>query len=223
MIDPMSERFDMAIKHGASASAAHPVPGAMDLEPFGGRFLASADFVANNRIENFRATARDRPKPSFFQKFQRIANRHFKDALGQVPNLNCGESFDVEAGIERAQLPDQIEIPILFQGWVQAANHVDLRDTELERLADYFDNFIDRVFESVSVALFSRKRTELAGKDADIRVIDIAIMDVGRIITVLSLADYVRYYAESVEIVRSIEIQRVIIGNALAGLDLFGD
>ncbi len=34
MIDAMSKRFDMSVEHGASAAAAHAVPGSVDVEPF---------------------------------------------------------------------------------------------------------------------------------------------------------------------------------------------
>ncbi len=57
MIDAMRERLDVPVKHGAGASATHFVPGPVDVEPFGSGFLAATDFIAHNRIENFRAAA----------------------------------------------------------------------------------------------------------------------------------------------------------------------
>ena len=51
MISPMSKRFDVSIKHRACAAAAHRMPGAMHVEPFGGGFLAATDLVAHDRIE----------------------------------------------------------------------------------------------------------------------------------------------------------------------------
>ena len=59
MVDAMSKRFDMSVEHGASAAAAHTMPGSVDVEPFLGRFFPPANLIAHNRIENFRAAARD--------------------------------------------------------------------------------------------------------------------------------------------------------------------
>ena len=59
MIDAMSKRFDMSVEHGASAATAHTMPGSVDVEPFLGRFFPPANLIAHNRIENFRAAARD--------------------------------------------------------------------------------------------------------------------------------------------------------------------
>ena len=75
MISPMSKRFDVSVKHRACAAAAHRMPRAMHVEPFGSGFLAAADLVAHHRIEYLGATPGDRAKSSFAQNFQRIANR----------------------------------------------------------------------------------------------------------------------------------------------------
>src|SRR6266487_1072710 len=59
MIDAVSKGLDMSVKHRACAAAAHSMPGSVDVEPFLGRFFPSANLVAYNRIENFRAAACD--------------------------------------------------------------------------------------------------------------------------------------------------------------------
>src|SRR5205823_6449284 len=59
MIDAVSKGFDMSVKHRARAAAAHSMPGSVDVEPFLGCFFPSANLVAHNRIENFRAAACD--------------------------------------------------------------------------------------------------------------------------------------------------------------------
>src|SRR5262249_41814200 len=84
MINPMSKRFDVSVKHRACAAAAHRMPGAMHVEPFSTRFLSAADLVAHSRIENLGATPGDRTKPGFAQNLKCISNRHLKDSLGQM-------------------------------------------------------------------------------------------------------------------------------------------
>src|SRR4029077_11200022 len=102
MISPMSKRFDVSVKHRACAAAAHRMPGAMHVEPFGGGFLAAADLVAHDRIENLGATAGDRTKPGFAENFERFSNRHLKDSLGQMADFAGGECLYMQLLIERA-------------------------------------------------------------------------------------------------------------------------
>src|SRR5204862_1117769 len=48
VISPMSKRFDVSVEHRACAAAAHRMPGAMHVKPFGGGFLAATDLVAHD-------------------------------------------------------------------------------------------------------------------------------------------------------------------------------
>src|SRR5437762_4516530 len=101
VISPMSKRFDVSIKHRACAAAAHRMPVAMHVEPFSGGFLSAADLVAHDRIKNLGATPGDRTKPGFAQNFQRIANRHLEDPVGQMADFNGGECLYMQLRIER--------------------------------------------------------------------------------------------------------------------------
>src|SRR4029077_1466453 len=56
VIRPLNKRFDVSVKHRACAAAAHRMPDAMPVKPFGGGFLAATDLVAHNRVENLGAT-----------------------------------------------------------------------------------------------------------------------------------------------------------------------
>src|SRR5438034_8825300 len=103
MIDALSDCLDMAVEHGASAAAAHLVPGTMDIQPFGGSLFAAADLVAHDRIENLRAAAGDGAEARFAQGLQRVADRHAKDPLRKLPHLDRGEGFDVDISVERAK------------------------------------------------------------------------------------------------------------------------
>ena len=98
----MRKRFDLSVKHRARAAAPHRMPGAMHVEPFRGGFLAAANLVAHNRVENLGAPPGDRTKPGFAQNFQRIANRHLEDSLGQMADFDRGECLYMQLWIERA-------------------------------------------------------------------------------------------------------------------------
>jgi hypothetical protein len=103
----------------------------------------------------------------------------------------------------------KIEIPFFFQSWMQSADHVDLGDPKGQRLLDSADNFVDRIFEGVRITLFRRKSAELAGKDADVGVIDVTIVNVGRVVAVFSLAQNVGDHSKRVEVVRTVERYRI--------------
>ena len=59
MIDPLGQRFNVSVEHGARAAASHSMPRPMDVEPFLGSFFPPADLVPHNGIKNFRAAPRD--------------------------------------------------------------------------------------------------------------------------------------------------------------------
>src|SRR5882757_440565 len=59
MIGPMRKRFDLSVKHRACAAAAHRMPCAMHVEPFRGGFLAPANLIAHDRVENLGAASGD--------------------------------------------------------------------------------------------------------------------------------------------------------------------
>src|SRR4051812_17035397 len=130
------------------------MPYAVHVEPFSRGFLATANLVAHCRIENFRATASDRAETSVAQDFQCIANRQSEDALSKMPHLDRSECLDVKLWIERAQSAQKIEVPVLFQGGMQPTHHVDLGDAQPQRIVHDPDDFINRIFEGVCVALF---------------------------------------------------------------------
>ena len=161
MIHPLSKRFDVAIEHRARAAAAHSVPGAMHIKPFSGSFFAAADLITHNGIKNFGATASDRTETGFAQSFQGFADRHAKDSLRQMTNLDRSECLNVKLRVERAQLAQKIQVPIFLQGRMQPAHHVHLGDSKRKRVIHGGDDFVNRIFEGMCIALFGSKGTEL--------------------------------------------------------------
>src|SRR5213593_4879959 len=110
----MSRRFDVTVEHGAGAAAAHLMPHAMHIEPFGRGFFPATNLIADDWVENFRAAAGDRTETRFAQSLQRVADRHAKDSLRQMTNLDGGKCLDVKLRIKCAQTTQKIEIPVLL-------------------------------------------------------------------------------------------------------------
>jgi len=223
VIDALSESFDMSVEHSASAAATHGVPGAMDIEPFRGSLLAATNFISHRGIENFRAAAGHRSKAGVAQKLKCVTNGHAKNSLRQMAHLDGRECFDVQIWIECAQAAQEIEVPILFQCRMQTTNHVYFSNPEAACFSDSADDVVDGSFEGMDIAFFGGERAELAGENADIGVIDVAIQDIGSVVAILLFAECIGDNSERVEIVRAVEIESIDLRNALPGLNFIGD
>src|SRR5260370_8692037 len=103
-----------------------------------------------------------------------------------MTNLDGGKSFDVKIGIEGAQLAQKLEIPIFLQGRVQPADHVHLRDSKAERFSHHADNFVNRVFKSLCIALLGGEIAEFAEQDANFEIIDLTVVNVALVFPILS-------------------------------------
>src|SRR6266404_4072855 len=103
MIHALGESLDVSVEHGARAPSTHGVPDAMNIEPFRGAFLATANFIAYCGVENFCASAGHRSETGLAQKRKRFVDRHAKDSLCEMTNFNGSESFDMQIRIELAK------------------------------------------------------------------------------------------------------------------------
>src|ERR1035437_10997053 len=98
---------------------------------------------------------------------------------------------------------------------------MQFRDAELQRLARLRHNFRDGKLKAVRVALLLRKGEELAGEDAVIRVVDVAIDDeAGAVVAGLFLPRKIGDGTEGVQVFRFKQPQRIGLGNAFARDDL---
>src|SRR5947207_11450777 len=140
-----------------------------------------------------------------------------------MANLNRGECLDHHVTIQRAHFAQEPQIPLLFQTWMQPADHVDFGNSERECITNGPHDFLDRKLERMRVALPSGKGAELAGEDADVRIIEVAIVYVGREVAVLLFAHRRDHDPYGVQVFTTKELERVALVNALPALDLFGD
>ena len=106
---------------------------------------------------------------------------------------------------------------------MKAADHVHFGNAEPKRILHRGDDFIERLLEGMRVAFARGESAELAGKNADVRVIDVTIENVGGVITVLALAHRRRHVAERIQVLRGVKLERVRIADSLACLHLVGD
>ena len=71
---------------------------------------------------------------------------------------------------------------------MQTANHVDFRDPLTKRVSNRGHDFFYGLFKSVSVPFFCRKCAELTGENANIRIVDVTVVDVGSVISIFSFS-----------------------------------
>src|ERR1700730_17676405 len=96
MIYPLFESLDKAIQHRPGAAAFHPMPNAVNIQPFSGGLFATADLITHRLVEDFRSTAGERTKPCLPQSFERILNRHAEDTVGQMAYFNGRKRLNVQ-------------------------------------------------------------------------------------------------------------------------------
>src|SRR5262245_52903647 len=137
-----------------------------------------------------------------------------------MPDFNGRKRFNVEAWVEFAKLPQQFEIPFARQRRMKPAHHVHFRNSTAERAARRLNNLRDRNFESMRIALPGAKGAELAGQNADVRIIDITVENVGGTIPVLSLADDVGDQTERVDVSGPVQLNRFLVVDPLCRNDL---
>jgi len=238
VIHAVGERFDVTEQHRARAATARAMPGAVDVQPFLGGFLALGDGVAYFLSENFRAAARERFKSGVVQFAQRLF-RGFLREPGEVQDFNRGETFELQPWgrdgalhcpvvaarrpylrVERSQCLEHVHVVTERQRRMQSADDVQFRNAELERLTRLFDHLRNGQLETIRVAFLARERAELAAQDAVIRVVDVAIDDVAGAVANLLLPREISDGAEGVQVFGLKQPQRVGFGNALAGGDL---
>ena len=96
MIHAVGERFDMAVKHRAGAAPAHPVPGAVNVEIFLGRFLPSGDGRTHLPAKNLRPAAGKRVEAGLFQFNQCLLDGFLCDP-GEVQHFNGRKTFELQS------------------------------------------------------------------------------------------------------------------------------
>ena len=86
----------MAVKHRAGAAPAHPVPGAVNVEIFLGRFLPSGDGRTHLPTKNLRPAAGQRVEAGLFQ-FNQCLLDGFLRQPGKMQDFNRRKTFHVQS------------------------------------------------------------------------------------------------------------------------------
>ena len=83
---------------------------------------------------------------------------------------------------------------------MKTTDHVNLRDPHQKRAANGLNDFGNGHFERMRITFPSAEGTKLAGENADVGVIDVAIEDVSGTVPVFSFTNDVGDQAERVDV-----------------------
>ena len=106
---------------------------------------------------------------------------------------------------------------------MEAADHVDFGDADIEAALHAVEDFINGHLKGVLLVFARSECAELAAEDAVVGVVDVEVVDVGADVPVLALADDVGDCAEGVQVAAAVEGEGVGIGDALAVAHLVVD
>ena len=115
------------------------------------------------------------------------------------------------------QRSQQIFIPFDAEVRMQSALHQNAGAAERNRLVNLVADFVDRAHVSVRRARPAIERAERAHDVADVRVVDVAVDDVGDdVVRMSSLANFVGGHADASDIVRFEQRGAIVGGDPLA-------
>ena len=151
--------------------------GAHHVEPFlSGAFCrdAFADLV----VEDLAAAAGQRIQSGVFQP------AHYRLVIEPADQMNVvylgrRKTVKLKFRIFCVQRAQQLLVPLDIKIRMQAALHQHAGAAESDRLVDPFADLVDRMHVRVGLARPAIKRAERADDVADVRVIDVAVDDVG--------------------------------------------
>src|SRR5262245_6348495 len=103
---------------------------------------------------------------------------------------------------------------------MQSTDDVQFRDAEVQSLSPLLEHPRNGQLEAVLHAVPARERAELAGENAVVRVVDVAIDYVAGAIPHFLLPCEIGNGTERIEVLGFKQPQRVGFGNAFAGGDL---
>ena len=195
VVDAVFPAFEVAEKHRAVGGNAHPVGGAVDLEPAFARAFVGADLPADVRCEDFRAAARHRIEPRFAQRLQAGLGReavvapHIVDFNGRV-GLD-GDGFF--GGFVRTgeALGHGDDLPVVVEGLagMHAAHDVDFGHTGLELGFAIGENVIQRHAPGAGLRrVVAAVGAETAAVGADVGRLDVEVPVVPDAVAVQALA-----------------------------------
>ena len=171
--------LDRAVHHRRRRAQAGAVRVAHHVEPLVGRRLAVAvQQLAHAIDEDLGAAAGNAVEAGVDQPLDDLRHRQLREPR-DVDHFGRRQRVQPERRIARLHRPEQILVPLQRQVRVVAALQQQLPAAERDRLVDLPEDLVEPEHVAVGRADRAVERAEVAPRDADVRVVDVAIDDVG--------------------------------------------
>ena len=178
MLDALFVGLHRAVHHRRGRAKAGPVRVPHDVEPLVGGGLAVAVQQRAHAIdENFRAAARHAVEARGNQPIEHLRHRQLRQTR-QVDDFGRRQRMQLERRVALLDRAEQILVPRERQVGIVAALQQQLDAADRDGLVDLAEQFVES--EDVAFRRSDRtiERAEVALRDADVRVVDVAIDDV---------------------------------------------
>ena len=197
VLDALLDGLDVPVHHRRRRAQPLEVRLAHHVEPLVGRRLAVAvQQLAHAVDEDLGAAAGNAVEARGHQPVEHLRHRQPRHAR-QVNDFRRRQRVQLERRIPLLDGAEEILVPLDRQVGVVAALQQQLHAAERDRLVDLPEDLLEP--EDVALAEPDRpvERAEVAARDADVRVVDVAVDDVGDDpVRVLARADAVGQLAE---------------------------
>ncbi len=177
MLDPVGETLAQAVHHRHRRLHALAVRLFLDAQPLVGLRLLAGDPLAHLVHQNLPAPTRDAVEPRLTELADDLRHRQ-AEPLGKEHDLGRREPVDVDRMVA-LDVAHEIQIPLERDVGVVPPLHEDLDAAERLALVDLATDLLEAQHVALEVLGPAVKRTELAVRDADVGVVDVAIDDVG--------------------------------------------
>ena len=106
---------------------------------------------------------------------------------------------------------------------MKTTNHMNLGDPKMQRLPSRLDDLGDGYFECMRIAFSGAKGAELTRKNADVRIIDVAIQNISGAVPVFSFPNDIGDEPERINVCGAIEARCFLLVDPFSGHDLIAD
>ena len=220
VLDALLDGLDVPVHHRRRRPQPLEVRLAHHVEPLvGGRLAVAVEQLADAIDEDLGAAAGNAVQAGRHQAVDHLRHRQPRHPR-QVDHFRRRQRVQLERRIALLDRAEQILVPLDRQVGIVAALQQQLHAAERDRLVDLLEDLLEA--EDVALAGADRpvERAEVAARDADVRVVDVAVDDVGDdAVRVLARADAVGQLAEQRQRRVVIQLQRLVGADAAAGAD----
>src|ERR1051325_6380874 len=178
MLKPILDLFNVTKHHGRARIQTQLVGDLHYLQPLAGVALERRNALPNTIHQDFTAPAWNRSEPGFLEFHDYLTQGHSENT-SEMLEFGGAKSMDIDVGILFADVLQEIDIPIEGQAWVMATLHQNLDTAGSRQLVQLVVELFEAKNIVVVIFFGAIECAKLAINIANIRVIDIAIDDIG--------------------------------------------